>query len=438
MIRLIHRVKVSLWSLGFVVAAVLLTACSNDDYLNVIPKNSTALVSVDVPKVASAQKGVSESLMKAWFHISDDGDCGIDLNANVYLFEAPDGNLGMVARVSDEDDVLEWLDKMFKQGRCQKVQKRRDSYFTVLNKSWLAGFNDKAFLVMGPVVPVEQAELMRMMMKYLKAEEGTTDTPMFGRLQEIDAPVAMVSQAQALPEQFVAPFTLGAPLNTPPEKVMIAASMDAKNGCMVVRGETFSFDQQVDAALQQSANVWRKTTSAFLNLIPSKAQYALLMNIDGERMLPLMKQSEAFRALLTGMSVKIDIDGFMQRVDGDLLMVVSPAENGKAAVEKNEQTTAANNEQMTMRWAAQNKSGAAPLDEESEAELARTRLAAADSPLPASVLKEMEGARMCMLMSLNGFDGEKKIVVEAFTSLLKPLFGQVEYILYKTESQTKN
>jgi hypothetical protein len=134
-------------------------------------------------------------------------------------------------------------------------------------------------------------------------------------------------------------------------------------------------------------------------------------------MLPLMKQSETFRAMLTGMSVKIDIDGFMQRVDGDLLMVVPSSKNN----------------QMQMQWAAQIRADAQPLDAESEAELARTRLMPAEKQLPAMVLSELEGSRMCMLMSLNGFDGEKKIVVDTFTSLLKPLFGQVEYILYKTE-----
>lgn len=413
----IMTIKTFLSTVVVLVAAFSLASCSNDDYLNVIPKNSTALVSVDVPKVTSTKKGVSESLMRAWFHVADDADCGIDMNANVYLFEAPDGNLGMVARVSDEDDVKEWLGKMAAQGRCQQVQKRRDSYFTVLNKSWLAGFNDKAFLVMGPVVPVEQAGLMRIMMKYLKAEEGTTDSPLFARLQEIDAPIAMVSQAQALPDQFVAPFTLGAPPNTSPDKVLIAASMDATNGCLVVGGETFSFDEKVNASLQQTAGVWRKATAQFLHQIPSDVRYALLMNVDGTRMLPLMKQSETFRAMLTGMSVKIDIDGFMQRVDGDLLMVVPSSKNN----------------QMQMQWAAQIRADAQPLDAESEAELARTRLMPAEKQLPAMVLSELEGSRMCMLMSLNGFDGEKKIVVDTFTSLLKPLFGQVEYILYKTE-----
>ena len=59
------------------------------------------------------------------------------------------------------------------------------------------------------------------MVKYLKADEdeGITASPMFERLETITSPMAMVAQAQALPEKFVAPFTLGTPKDTDPSQV---------------------------------------------------------------------------------------------------------------------------------------------------------------------------------------------------------------------------
>lgn len=398
------------------VISLVFVSCSGNDYLNAIPKNSTALVSVDMSRIAGERKGVNESLMKAWFHVSDPSDCGIDMSAKVYLFEAPDGHLGMVAKVKDDDNIIDWLNTMAKQGRCQKVQNRRGYHFTILNKSWVVGFNEAAFLIMGPVVSVEQAELMRKMMKYLEAEEGIMDSPLFAKLNEIDSSVAMVSQAQALPEQFIAPFTIGAPANTPPDKVLVAAGMKVEDGCLLIEGETFSFDEKIDSALKSVSHIYRPVTGVFLDQIPAEATYGLLMNVDGDQMLPLMKQSDAFRAMLTGMSVKIDIDGFMQRINGDLLMVVPSASNG----------------QMQMQWAAQMKSGVPPLDADSEAELARCRLTLPTRKLPEKIRNSMKQVHMCMFINLSGVEGEKKTVTDAFTSLLKPIFGEVKYILYQS------
>lgn len=92
------------------------------------------------------------------------------------------------------------------------------------------GFSGQALLVMGPVVADAQAQLQQQMVKYLKAEEedGITVSPMYERLQTLSSPMAMVAQAQALPEKFVAPFTLGAPKDTDPSQVVIAADMEVR------------------------------------------------------------------------------------------------------------------------------------------------------------------------------------------------------------------
>ena len=49
-----------------------------------------------------------------------------------------------------------------------------------------------------------------------------------------------VTQAQALPEKFVAPFTLGAPKDTDPSQVVIAADIcKGTMGSFIIRGKKF-------------------------------------------------------------------------------------------------------------------------------------------------------------------------------------------------------
>lgn len=403
-----------------ILSACLLMACSGKGYLNVIPSESTALVSIDMAQLAEQSgKTPNANVLRQLFRVSDMSDCGIDLSKDIYLFVAPDGNLGLAAKVSDDDDLEAWLQKLAQGGLCQQPQKHKGKLFTVLKQSWVVGVSDDAMLVMGPVVVGQQAELMQQMTKYLEAEAGIEDTPMFARLQEIQSPVAMVAQAGALPEQLVAPFTLGAPKDTDPARIVIAADMNVKDGCLVVDAETFSFDDAIDRALKTGQQVFRPVAGEFVPLIPSGSLFSLLMNVDGRKYLPMMRDNKQLRALMTGVGVKIDIDKFIEGVDGDMVFVVPQY----------------NDDHTSILWAARQRADAPELDAESHDELEKCRLASNSQLLPATVVGQLKGRRLCALVNLGTVDGEKKEAVEVFRTLLRPLFGDVNTVVWSMKAR---
>ena len=120
------------------------------------------------------------------------------------------------------------------------------------------------------------------MVKYLKADEdeGITASPMFERLENITSPMAMVAQAQALPEKFVAPFTLGTPKDTDPSQVVIAAEMDVKDGILQVKGETFSFNKEIDEALKKAAQTYRPIKGSYVKSMPADALAGIFIPAD--------------------------------------------------------------------------------------------------------------------------------------------------------------
>ena len=88
----------------------LLSSCSGTDYLNAIPKKSTALISVDMQQMASGKSDEDKAgMLKSLLHVEDASKCGIDISEKIFLFESADGNLGLCAKVSDEGDVEDWL-----------------------------------------------------------------------------------------------------------------------------------------------------------------------------------------------------------------------------------------------------------------------------------------------------------------------------------------
>ena len=97
------------------------------------------------------------------------------------------------------------------------------------------------------------------MVKYLKADEeqGIQSSRLYESLDSICSPMAMVAQAQALPEKFIAPFTLGAPKGTDASQIVIAAEMNINNGLLRIKGKTFSFNSEVNASLEKANQNYR-------------------------------------------------------------------------------------------------------------------------------------------------------------------------------------
>ena len=304
---------------------VLMSACSDNDYLNAIPSKSTAFISIDMSRLnGQEQEQNQEHILKTMLHVDDVSKCGLDVKEKVYLFETIDGNLGLCAKVADEGDVSNWLSELSQQRICSTVTERKGFHFAVLKDSWLVGFSSKALLVMGPVVAEAQAEMQRQMVRYLNADEdaGIKSSKLFAQLDSIDSPMAMVAQAVALPEKFVAPFTLGAPKDADASQIVIAAGMDVEDGVLKIAGRTFSFNPSINQALVKSQQVFRPIQGDYVQSMPDDAMAGIFMNVAGSRFLPLVQSNQGLQTLLMGINASIDMDNILRSVDGDMSIVL--------------------------------------------------------------------------------------------------------------------
>lgn len=312
----------------FIIASlmiVLMSACSDNDYLNAIPSKSTAVISIDMSRLnGQEQEQNQEHILKTMLHVDDVSKCGLDVKEKVYLFETIDGNLGLCAKVADEGDVSNWLSELSQQRICSTVTERKGFHFAVLKDSWLVGFSSKALLVMGPVVAEAQAEMQRQMVRYLNADEdaGIKSSKLFAQLDSIDSPMAMVAQAVALPEKFVAPFTLGAPKDADASQIVIVAGMDVEDGVLKIAGRTFSFNPSINQALVKSQQVFRPIQGDYVQSMPDDAMAGIFMNVAGSRFLPLVQSNQGLQTLLMGINASIDMDNILRSVDGDMSIVL--------------------------------------------------------------------------------------------------------------------
>jgi hypothetical protein len=269
----------------------------------------------------------------------------------------------------------------------------------------MMGFDDHAVMLMGPIASAQQTQIQQQIGRYLKQDErqGVTESKMFQKLDSIHSAMALVTQVAALPEQFTAPFMLGAPKTADASQVLLEAELQVQDQMLVIQGQTFSFNQQIDKDLQETATLFRPMEGAFLNRLGTRTALSFLTNVEGERFLPVLQQNKGLQSLLTGAKFTIDINEVINSVEGDMLLSFSSFGDGKG--------------RMTMHAQRGEKSDYFYSNkEETEPE---------QSSQPLTEL--LGGQRLAMVLQLNALGDEFAATVSGF---LKPLFGDLSTIVY--------
>lgn len=449
---IIMNIQASITRLWAMMLAIIMplafVSCSDDDYVNAIPDNVQLLMSLNTVKVS----GVGNPLvLKSLLHVSKVSDTGLDLSERVFLFEDAQGNLGLCAKLDDSGKLAKTLEHA-----NVEVRKKRGFQFAALPSNWVIGFSDKAALLMGPVVPSAQADMMTLMSRYLAAneDEGIKGSPVYDKLDSIDAPMALVCQVKALPQQFAALFTMGTPKNANPADVMLAAAMEVQNGRLLMRGGTFSFKKPVNNALVDACAVYRPIKGNYARSMSENDFIGLFLNVDGKSFHRLVTQNRGIAAMLAGINSAIDMDNILKSVDGDLAILVPNATDRqgfslrmtaklssapwladvgywKQSVPKGGYIGDWGENRFFYRSTDTSYYFGVTSDMQymsggSEEEALRS-VKASELPIPADLQKMIEGQKLVMIVNLNALTVSK---AEVLPSLLKPVFGKLSSIVY--------
>lgn len=430
-----------------VVFAIMLSSCSGDDYINAIPESSTLLMSTNTAKLTGVG---SQQLLKSLLHFKNIDKTGIDFSANVYFFEDARYNIGLCAKVSDDDKLAD----MLQQAGC-RVEKRRGFRFALLQGNWIVGFSDVSVLLMGPVIPAAIDEMKGQMVQYLKQgkDESIKGTPLMERLQAIDAPMAMVCQASALPEQFITPFTIGAPRDASPSDIMIAASMEVSHGRLLISGQTFSFKKQIDEALKKAQQTYRPIKGDYVKTMSTSDGMGLFMNIDGKNFHKLIRQNRGVSTMLMGINTAIDMDNIIKSIDGDMALIASGLGNDKLQMMMGAKLGNSNWLKDVAYWKQSVPKGGRIGDwgkncfyytgnqtayyfgvtddmqymSGGSKDEALRSIRPSQNPINNDLQQLIIGNKLVMLINFEALKDQK---AQAITSMLKPLFGELNTIVY--------
>lgn len=423
----------------------LLMSCSPSDYQNAIPRKCPAVMSVDVARAGGVG---SKALVLAMLHVQRIDNMGIDLARKIFFFESPKGQYGLCAAVDDASVLAERL-----AASGDGLTTYKDYQFARLGDAWVAGFSDDALLVMGPVTVEGQPELMRDMAKWLGQDEekGIKASRLYQRLDSLQAPVALVACLQSLPEKLAAPLSIGAPKGAELSQLYLAATMETRDACMRIEGQTFSFQQEIDHRWQERKRVLRPIGITYLNTLSTGNVASLFVNVDGEQFLPLLRTNVGIQSMLAGANAAIDMDNILKSVDGDMAILFPDYTGEQTALSILAKLRHSRWTDDIGYWKRSVPQGGSLVDDGDKAWMYRGRGLSfffgvtKDSQLysgkdrqqaeaqlhaaPYAALGSLgvEGARLAMVINLATMEG---LSTDAIGNVLRPVLGTIKTIVY--------
>ena len=437
---------------------LILSSCSSDDYLNVIPKNSTAVISVDLQELYNTSDDKQLDYLKDVLKLKDADASGLDFSTKAYVFETVDGNIGLVAKVDDEDNISNWIKKLEKAGYCKNLTTHKGFKFTSVKDTWILGFSSDALLVMGPILPIQQADMQRQMIKFLEQDDSKSikGSPMFQKLDSLESSVSMVAQAAALPEKFVAPFTIGAPKDADASQIMIAAEfVKGEDGCVNIKGETYSLNEHINNAIKKNKKTFRPIRGTYSASMPINASLGIFLNVDGKEFLKLLHSNNSIQALLAGMNTAIDMDNIIKSINGDMSIIIHSFNEGGNIPQMSAQlsnnaflkdigywresclagckiidwnknsyyyTNGTFNYYFGVSDDMQFYSGGSP-------KYALESISKSQNAIPEYVQNKIRGKRLCLILNLETILGDGTDKASVMTSI-KPLLGNIRTVIF--------
>lgn len=282
---------------------LVLAGCTRSNYIDSVPANSKAVVSVNAMELIDDDSPVKTVLLP--FVNKDKKSLkGIDLTKDMYAFETIDGLFGLSIFVNDRDALLDFFQRLQTIGVLSELEEGDEEIFAIAFEKWIAGYNEKRLLVMGPVVnSVTERENMKDRMRSMmnqEADEGLRNSDMWKYLDSVDAPMKMVAEASALPDELISAFMIGAPRGTDPSDVMLRAEVEYEDSILMMKGDMFSYNPNIDQALKQAAEVYRPMTINWEKQFADTLLAGIFMNVDGEEFVELLNRDKTLGSMLIG------------------------------------------------------------------------------------------------------------------------------------------
>ena len=299
---------------------------SSDDYLHALPSRPKALMAVDWLRLAD-DSGLGRDGLAAWFPERGTLPQGIDWKKRSYLFVSGKEYVGLLVPVEDKEKLAGWFQKIAGSGKCTMPEERNGRYWTVWDGSWMAGFDDRALLLIGPGLKANMDALRQEVMACLrqKKEESGMVSSVFADVEKSASACLLVAQLDVLPAFYGENFKSGLPDHASLSDVNVVAELQFSERGLTLDAEIRSENPRINQYYERFALLGGKIDGDYAACVPAEAMGWCCVNVDGDKLLEQLRTHPAVRTFLLGLNMGVDADLMIKSIRGDLALTCYPS-----------------------------------------------------------------------------------------------------------------
>lgn len=294
-------------------------------HIRVIPADATALAEFDVAEFTGESDLTEEKIKKMLPEKVDLSNIGVDWEQNVYVFVDAAGMNGLVLAVKDVEQVKDFLNKNSETMKCTPIEEQQGFFWTLMENSFLVGFNDEVLLVMGPTIASAQDELRQQMVGYLKQDKGESvlEAPLYKNLQEQEGFLKLTASLEMFPEYYRMFKNLGLPEHVDFSKMHMIGAVNAEKGKIVLHTGLITEDKELAQKMKALDDLCGEIDGDLISTAPATTIAWMGTNLKGEKFMKLASEIPALRLYLMSMNQVMDIEKMINHIDGDMACAVS-------------------------------------------------------------------------------------------------------------------
>lgn len=325
-----HSVLRLAQALAMGIFGLLLAACGEKDYQDVVPADARLIVRANGEQLAQLVGTMGLGSAEHAARLLPGGGQGLNLKKGLYAFQTANGLYGLTLPVSDDDALLAALRS---DRNVSALTATSQPARATWRGAWLVAWNSKALLILGPGMAGDRNLLLRTAQQLFRLDESMTDGPLYALLGE-DDDLACAARADCLPQPYGALTVWALPPGFSANEVALASRWRLQSNPARLTMEStltpLADDEATRHRFEQAAAQVRPLTVRFA---PQADLAACEAHADGRTLLAQLKKDKTLGAALMALAGDVDVEAMVAGIDGNMrLSLPTLGEDGSPVV----------------------------------------------------------------------------------------------------------
>lgn len=319
---------------------LLLVSCSKNEYVNVIPKDATVVLSANV-KTMAEEAGLAESQFIDQFkailrgvvdsktaaqlqeYIDNPERMGIDFREPVYYFTA--GNTSaLTMAVYDRGDLEKMLSMLKDQGLCSNITDGDGFKSVILMDEACVAFDKSTILVLY-LDKGQSRSYARQTCKQLfglEKSQSFLSTVAYSDMEQAGQELMLYADMAAMPSDILQNVKSLLPEGVRYPEISILSAMRFEKGKAVLSVNMRGKTKEVQKKLEKGNGKLKKIDGEFIESPMDNFALWACAGVEKGALLDILRQNSKYKEYLLLLERAIDIEQIVREVDGDVSLTI--------------------------------------------------------------------------------------------------------------------